>query len=69
METMQFRKVKSRISDPEFFEDLVVEFYTASWYMNEGYPITQLEVKSFPDFRVEFEGKQYFIECKHLKTD
>jgi hypothetical protein len=66
-ETVQ-KKVKTRISDPEFFEDLMVEFYTASWHMHEKYTITPLEVKSFPDFRVELEGKQFFVECKHLRT-
>lgn len=65
------KKIRSRITDPEQFEDLMVELYVGAWHRTKNHIIEPMEKEDYPDLRVEIPNINIpvFIECKHLWTD
>jgi len=51
-ETVQ-KKIRSRITDPEQFEDLMVELYVAAWHKTKSHAIDPIEKEGYPDLKVE----------------
>lgn len=64
------RKIRSRITNPEQFEDLMVELYVGAWHKTKSYAIDPIEKEGYPDLKVEIPNINIpvFIECKHLWT-
>ena len=62
------KKITSRIEDPEEFEDILVELYTAAWHKKEGRTMALREVEGFPDVRVKIDSvpQPILIECKRV---
>ena len=54
-------KIRSRITDPEQFEDIMVELYTGAWHISKRHTVTPIENKRLPDFKVEFSNITYPI--------
>ena len=63
-------KIKSRINDPQQFEELMVELSLAAWHKREGHRVTPLEKDNWPDLAVEIEGFEspLFLECKRIRS-
>jgi hypothetical protein len=63
-------KIRSRILNPQQFEDLMVELCVGAYHKMEGHKISLLEKEGYPDLKVEIAGicTPLFIECKHLWT-
>jgi hypothetical protein len=61
-------KIRSRVPDPELFEDLMVEFVMAAWHETKGHKCLPLEEEGWPDLRIDFESfpLPLFVECKRL---
>jgi len=68
-ETVQ-KKIRSRITDPNQFEDLMVELYVAAWHKTKNHTIELIEKDGYPDLKIEIPAMNIpvFIECKHLWT-
>jgi len=64
------KKILSRITYENQFEDIMVELYIGAWHLGKGHQVTPFEEKGLPDLKVEFATAVYpaFIECKHLRT-
>ena len=64
------RKIRSRITNPEQFEDLMVELYVGAWHKTKSHTIDPIEKEGYPDLRIEIPNINIpvFIECKHLWT-
>ena len=62
------KKIRSRVKDPQFYEDLLVELYTASWHRTKDREASLLETTGFPDVRVNIKSLDYpiYIECKRI---
>jgi hypothetical protein len=62
------KKITSRVKDPQLYEDLLVELYTASWHRTKDREALLLETKGFPDVRVSIKSLGYpiYIECKRI---
>lgn len=69
-EAKVLRQISSRIEEPESFEDLLVELYTAGWHKREGCSITLPEKDGYPDVRVKIDSIPFpiYIECKRLSV-
>jgi len=65
------KKIRSRITDPKQFEDLMVELYVAAWHKTNNHAIEPIEKEGYPDLKIEIPAIDIpvFIECKHLWTD
>lgn len=65
------KKIRSRISSPEQFEDLMVELYVGAWHKTENHAVEPIEKDGYPDLRIESPDINIpiFIECKHLWTN
>jgi len=63
-------KIRSRITDSEQFEDLMVELYVGAWHITENHAVTPIEKDGLPDLRVGISGipTPVFIECKHMRV-
>lgn len=66
-ETVQ-KKIRSRITNPKQFEDLMVELYVSAWHKTKNHAIDPIEKEGYPDLKVEIPNINLpvFIECKHL---
>ena len=64
------RKIETRKHDAPQYEDLLVEFYVAAWYLSEGCQVTPTERDGLADLRVDHPDHTVprFIECKRLST-
>ena len=64
------KKIRSRITNPEQFEDLMVELYVGAWHKTKNHTIEPIEKEGYPDLKIEIPsiGIPVFIECKHLWT-
>jgi len=64
------KKIRSRITNPEQFEDLIVELYVAAWHKTKNHTIEPIEKEGYPDLNIEIPNVTIpvFIECKHLWT-
>lgn len=64
------KKIRSRITNPEQFEDLMVELYAGAWHKTEKHAIEPIEKEGYPDLRIRISNTKVpvFIECKHLWT-
>lgn len=64
------KKILSRVTDEDQFEDIMVELYIGAWHLSEGHKVTPIEQEGLPDLKVEIPNLSHpaFIECKHLRT-
>ncbi len=64
------KKIRTRVSDPSSYEDLLVELYTASWHKQKDREVSLLETTGYPDVKVHIKSLDFpvFIECKRLKV-
>jgi hypothetical protein len=62
------RKVRSRITDPEAFEDLFVEFSVAANHLAKDHLVTPLEQDNKPDLLIHSSHGEAGIECKRLRV-
>lgn len=63
-------KIRSRITDSNQYDDLLVELAEASWLLGRGYAVSAIESLGMPDLRIEVSGVELpvYVECKHLRT-
>lgn len=63
-------KLKSRIRNPEQFEDLMLELAVAGWYLSKGLSVQPSEEPGFPDLRISTVGADVPLhaECKRLSS-
>ncbi|MFC1990659.1 hypothetical protein ACFLU9_00710 [Chloroflexota bacterium] len=64
------KKITSRITDPEQFDDLMVELSFAAWHKKRGNKIVPFEKECLPDLKLEISGASVpiYFECKHLRS-
>jgi len=64
------KKIRSRITNPRQFEDLMVELYVGAWHKTKNHTIEPIEKEGYPDLKIEIPciSIPVFIECKHLWT-
>ena len=65
------KKIRSRIGNPNQFEDLMVELYFGAWHKGkEGHIVMPLEQETFPDLKIETPDIDLpvFVECKRLRS-
>lgn len=64
------KKIRSRITNPKQFEDLIVELYVGAWHKTKNHTIDPIEKEGYPDLRIEIPNINIpvFIECKHIWT-
>jgi len=64
------KKIRSRITNPEQFEDLMVELYVGAWHRTKNHTVEPIEKEGYPDLRIEIPNINIpvFTECKHLRT-
>jgi hypothetical protein len=62
--------IRSRIKDPGFYEDIMVQLYIAAWHKARGHSVALVEKAGWPDVRVNMEipNIPMLIECKHLRS-
>jgi hypothetical protein len=65
-----YKKIRSRVIDPQGFFDLMVELSQAGWHLVEGHGVIPLEQPDWPDLRVQLDGVVHplYIECKKLNS-
>jgi hypothetical protein len=63
------KKVRSRVEDPEQYEDLMVELYVGAWHLTENHSVAYLEKEGVPDFRIDIRDADFpvLIDCKRLR--
>jgi len=61
-------RIKSRIGDPESFESLFVELYTAAWHKTKGRKVQMMDKDGYPDLKIVDQKLPFpvFLECKRL---
>lgn len=64
------KKVRSRITDPEQFEDIMVELSFAAWHGMHNHGVMPLEEEGLPDFKLAIPNLELpvYAECKHLRS-
>lgn len=62
------KKIRSRITNPGQFEDLMVELYVGAWHKTKNHTMDPIEKEGYPDLRIKIPSISIpvFIECKHL---
>ncbi len=64
------KKIRSRITNPEQFEDIMVELSFGAWHEMVKHSVIPLEIESYPDLELKIVGIDIpiFVECKHLRS-
>jgi len=64
------KKIYSRITNPEQYEDLMVELYVGAYHKTKNRVVNPLEKEGYPDLRIDIPNVNIpvFIECKRLMT-
>lgn len=62
--------IRSRIDNPDFYEDIMVQLYVASWYKANHQAVSLVEKDGWPDVRVNLSVPNIpmLVECKRLRS-
>lgn len=62
-------KIRSRVTNPTQYDDIMVELYVAAWHKTKGHTVELTETRGHPDMRIfNSPNKPLLIECKNLRT-
>jgi hypothetical protein len=64
------KKIKSRIANPEKFEDLMVELSFAAWHKSRNHDVVPWEKEGLPDMKIKVPNLELPVvaECKNLRS-
>jgi len=69
-ETKPSKKIRSRVVNPEQFEDLMVELAFDAWHKSRNHTVIPWEKEGLPDLKLQIPGVDVpiLVECKRLRS-